>query len=240
MYEPGSVFKIVPFSAALADHVITPTTAFSRPRHGADRRLPVPRCRDSTALERLTATQILEYSSNIGTYEITSELGESRLLAQVQRLGFGRVSGLNFPGEASGILMDAAGWSPTDIASLPIGQQDAVTPLQVLDAYNTIANGGVFVTPSLVRAKVDADGILDPARRPGQRRALPVAVAAGARQDARPGRRGRHRDRGRRRRATRSPARPALLRSRLLARRSTSLVPTTLRSSGSPRPSTRS
>lgn len=176
MYEPGSVFKIVPFSAALADHVITPTTAFSVPDavridgslfHDAE----------THGVERLTATQILEYSSNIGTYEITNELGESRLLAQVQRLGFGRVSGLNFPGEASGILMDAAGWSPTDIVSLPIGQQDAVTPLQVVDAYNTIANRGVFVTPSLVRAKVDADGTLDPARRPGQRRVLPVAVA---------------------------------------------------------------
>jgi cell division protein FtsI (penicillin-binding protein 3) len=175
-YEPGSVFKIVPFSAALLDKVITPTTRLSVPYqvviagkvfHDAE----------SHGLENLSATQVLEYSSNIGTYEITKALGESGLLAGVSRLGFGQPTGLNFPGESQGLVANAQTFPSTDIAALPIGQVDAVTPLQVLDAYNTIANGGVFVTPSLVRATIGADGTMTKAPAGGTRRALPTSIA---------------------------------------------------------------
>ncbi|HUD69401.1 MAG TPA: penicillin-binding protein 2 [Acidimicrobiales bacterium] len=175
-YEPGSVFKIVPFSAALLDHVITPTTHLSVPDqvvidghvfHDAEQH----------GLEDLTATQVLEYSSNIGTYEIARDLGESRLLAGVSRLGFGQPTGLTFPGESQGLMASAQTFSPTDIAALPIGQVDAVTPLQVLDAYNTIANGGVFVTPSLVRATIGADGTMTKAPASAARRVLPTSIA---------------------------------------------------------------
>jgi len=86
-YEPGSVFKVVTFSAALQkDGLITPTTVFSvpnswswgRPFHDAE----------NHGLEHLTATQVLAQSSNIGTYEIAARVGESGILAQVQRFGF--------------------------------------------------------------------------------------------------------------------------------------------------------
>jgi cell division protein FtsI (penicillin-binding protein 3) len=176
VYEPGSVFKIVPFSASLLGGVITPTTPFEVPDyvmidghlfHDAEQH----------GLERLTATQVLEFSSNIGTYEITRELGEAGLLAGVRRLGFGEPTGLNFPGESAGLLTTAASYEPTDIASLPIGQEDAVTAQQVLDAYNVIANGGVFVTPSLVRAEINADGSVEKAATPKTRRALSSTVA---------------------------------------------------------------
>jgi cell division protein FtsI (penicillin-binding protein 3) len=176
-YEPGSVFKIVPFSAAMLAGIITPTSRFSVPDqvvidghvfHDAEQH----------GLLNYTATQILEYSSNIGTYEISRELGESGLLAGVERLGFGEPTGLNFPGESTGLLMNANGFSPTDIAALPIGQEDAVTPLQVLDAYNAIANGGTFVTPSLVRAKIGIDGSVTRTPSPLSRTALTPTVAA--------------------------------------------------------------
>jgi len=175
-YEPGSVFKIVPFSEGLADGVITPTSPFSVPDyvtidghvfHDAEQH----------GLEHLTATQILEYSSNIGTYEISHRLGEYRLLGGIQRLGFGQPTGLGLPAESSGVLIDPGHFSPTDIAALPIGQVDAVTPLQVLDAYNTIANGGIFVDPSLVRANLGADGTIVRLPAPGQHRALSPLVA---------------------------------------------------------------
>lgn len=176
VYEPGSVFKVVPFSAALLGGLIKPTTPFNVPDyvvidghvfHDAEQH----------GLQRLTATQILEYSSNIGTYEITSRLGESGLLAGVERLGFGSPTGLGFPGESSGLLTTASTFSPTSFAALPIGQEDAVTPLQVLDAYNAIANGGVFVSPSLVRCTISADGQLRPAAPSPAHRVLPTAVA---------------------------------------------------------------
>jgi cell division protein FtsI (penicillin-binding protein 3) len=177
VYEPGSVFKIVPFSASLLGGVITPTSPFSVPDyvmidgdlfHDAEQH----------GLERLTATQVLEYSSNIGTYEITRELGEAGLLAGVRRLGFGEPSGLGFPGESAGLLTTASDFEPTDIASLPIGQEDAVTAQQVLDAYNVIANDGVFVTPSLVRAEITADGTIVKPPTPATHRALTTKVAA--------------------------------------------------------------
>jgi cell division protein FtsI (penicillin-binding protein 3) len=157
LYEPGSVFKLVTFSAALQDGIINPNTVFSVPDqikldgstfHDAD---PHP-------TEDLTATQILAQSSNIGTSEIAQDLGEQRLLAQVKNLGFGEPTGLDFPGESPGLLATAAQWEPTDYVSLPIGQVDAVSALQVLDAYNAVANGGMFVQPKLVQGTVSPSG----------------------------------------------------------------------------------
>ncbi len=156
-YEPGSVFKVVTFSAALQAGLITPNTVFAVPNsvvvggryfHDAE----------NHGLEHLTATEVLAQSSNIGTYEIGLRVGESGLLAQVQRLGFGQSTSINFPDETSGLLVNAANWYASDRVALPIGQVDAVPAIQVLDAYNAIANGGVFVEPKLVRAYVSADG----------------------------------------------------------------------------------
>jgi cell division protein FtsI (penicillin-binding protein 3) len=159
LYEPGSVFKLVTFSAALQDSLINPNSVFTVPDqiqldgstfHDAE---PHP-------TEALTATQILAQSSNIGTSEIAQGVGEQRLLNQVKALGFGQPTGLDFPGESPGLLATAAQWEPTDYVSLPIGQVDAVSALQVLDAYNAVANGGVFVAPKLVQATVSPSGAL--------------------------------------------------------------------------------
>jgi len=162
LYEPGSVFKLVTFSAALQDGLINPNSVFTVPDHltldGS-----VFHDAEPHATESLTATQILAQSSNIGTSEIAQGVGEQRLLNQVKELGFGQPSGLNFPGESPGLLATPAQWEPTDYVSLPIGQVDAVSALQVLDAYNTIANGGVFVAPKLVQGTVSPSGVVHPA-----------------------------------------------------------------------------
>jgi cell division protein FtsI (penicillin-binding protein 3) len=157
LYEPGSVFKLVTFSAALQDGLINPNSVFTVPDqikldgstfHDAE---PHP-------TETLSATQILAQSSNIGTSEIAQGVGEQRLLNQVGALGFGQPTGLHFPGESPGLIATAAQWEPTNYVSLPIGQVDAVSALQVLDAYNAVANGGVFVAPKLVQATVSPSG----------------------------------------------------------------------------------
>ncbi|MGH3733302.1 MAG: peptidoglycan D,D-transpeptidase FtsI family protein [Acidimicrobiales bacterium] len=158
-YEPGSVFKVVTFSAALQAGLITPSTVLTVPNsivvggryfHDAE----------NHGLEHLSATQVLAQSSNIGTYEIGRRVGEAGILAQVERLGFGQTTSINFPDETSGLLVNAADWYASDQAALPIGQVDAVPAIQVLDAYNAIANGGVFVEPELVRAYVYPNGTL--------------------------------------------------------------------------------
>jgi cell division protein FtsI (penicillin-binding protein 3) len=158
-YEPGSVFKVVTFSAALQAGLIKPTTVFPVPNsvvvggrlfHDAE----------NHGLEHLTATQVLAQSSNIGTYEIGRLVGETGILAQVQKLGFGQTTSIDYPGETSGLLVNASNWYASDQVALPIGQVDAVPAIQILDAYNAIANGGVFVEPKLVRGFVDPDGVV--------------------------------------------------------------------------------
>jgi cell division protein FtsI (penicillin-binding protein 3) len=177
LYEPGSVFKLVTFSAALQDGLINPNSVFTVPDqlqldgstfHDAE---PHP-------TESLSATQILAQSSNIGTSEIAQGVGEQRLLNQVQALGFGQPTGLKFPGESPGLLTTAAQWEPTDYVSLPIGQVDAVSPLQVLDAYNAVANGGVFVAPKLVQGTVSPSGAVTPTAPSPTRQVISPAVDA--------------------------------------------------------------
>lgn len=176
-YEPGSVFKIVTFSAALQDGLITPRTVFQIPNqvivggrlfHDAE----------THGLIHLTATQVLAQSSNIGTYEIGLRVGEAGILAQVERLGFGQTTAVNFPGETAGLLVNAANWYASDEVALPIGQVDAVPPIQVLDAFNTVANGGVFVEPKLVRGYVYANGSVKATPPSVQRRAISPSVDA--------------------------------------------------------------
>lgn len=163
VYEPGSVFKLVTFSAALQDGIITPNQVFTVPNdllidgsvfHDAE----------SHPTEELTATDILAQSSNIGTIEIAQRLGANRLAAQIAALGYGEPSGLSFPGESPGIVLKTSQWQPTDLASTPIGQDDAVTAQQVLDMVNTVATGGTFVPPRLVRATVAPDGAVTPVK----------------------------------------------------------------------------
>jgi cell division protein FtsI (penicillin-binding protein 3) len=161
VYEPGSVFKLVTFSAALADGVITPTTPLTVPGsltmgsytfHDAE----------PHGAETMTPTQILAQSSNLGTIEIAQSLGESRLLAQIGNLGFGKPTGLDYPGESEGLVPGADAWTQTSPGSTPIGQDDSATAQQVLDAYNAVANGGVFVQPKLVQATVTPNGTVTP------------------------------------------------------------------------------
>jgi len=177
VYEPGSVFKLVTFSAALANSIVTPTTALTVPSA-----LPMGQYTfhdaEQHGTETLTATQILAQSSNIGTIEVAQKLGESRLLAQIANLGFGKPTGLGIPGESQGLVPGAAQWTGTSIGSTPIGQDDAVTAQQVLDAYNSVANGGVFVSPRLVRATVDAKGAVTAAPASASHRVIDPATNA--------------------------------------------------------------
>ncbi len=177
VYEPGSVFKLVTFSAALQDGIITPDMPFTIPNsvvidgstfHDAE----------SHPTERLTATQILAQSSNLGTIQIAQRLGATRLGAQIANLGFGRLTGLNLPGESQGIVLSPAKWQPTDIGATPIGQDDAVTAQQLLDMVNAVADGGTFVPPRLVRATVGSDGAVHALPRARTHRVIATWVTA--------------------------------------------------------------
>ena len=177
VYEPGSVFKLVTFSAALAASIINPTTAVQVP---AALPMGTYTFHDAEAhgTENLTATGILAQSSNIGTIKVAQSLGESRLLAQIGNLGFGKPTGLGFPGESQGLVPGPSGWTGTSIGSTPIGQDDAVTAQQILDAYNAVANGGVFVAPRMVRGTVSPSGATTAAPSSPSHRVIDTATNA--------------------------------------------------------------
>jgi cell division protein FtsI (penicillin-binding protein 3) len=177
VYEPGSVFKLVTFSAALAAGVTNPNQPIEVPAS-----LPMGTYTfhdaESHGTERLTASGILAQSSNIGTIEVAQALGKNRLLAQISNLGFGKPTGLRFPGESQGLVPGASSWTDTSIGSTPIGQDDAVTAQQILDAYNAVANGGVFIGPRLVRATVTPAGGVVAAKASPAHRVVDAATNA--------------------------------------------------------------
>jgi cell division protein FtsI/penicillin-binding protein 2 len=95
--------------------------------------------------------QILSHSSNVGAITIAQRLGASQLMTWIGRFGFGKPTGIDFPGESGGIVPSYPDqWSGTTIGNLPIGQGIAVTPIQIASAYAAIANGGVWIQPHLV------------------------------------------------------------------------------------------
>ena len=149
MYEPGSTFKLVTVSAALSEGIVTPRTAFTLPTsiRVADR---VIHEHDPRATERMTVAKILAQSSNVGTVTIAEELGEDRLARWIDRFGFGKPTGVDFPGESGGAVLPRARWSGSTIGTVPIGQGIAVTPMQMASVYAAIGNRGVLMPPHLV------------------------------------------------------------------------------------------
>jgi cell division protein FtsI (penicillin-binding protein 3) len=154
-YEPGSTLKVVTVAAALSEGLVTPSTSFQLAPsiHVADRVIHEAHRVDT---ERMTVAEILSRSSNVGTITLAELLGRSRLETWVERFGFGKKTGIDFPGETSGILPFY--WSGSTIGTLPIGHGIAVTPVQMAAAYAAVANGGVWMRPRLI------------ADRPGKRR----------------------------------------------------------------------
>jgi cell division protein FtsI (penicillin-binding protein 3) len=133
---------------------------------------------DPHPTEGWSVTRILTESSNIGTIKIAQMLGPERVDEYLRRFGFGEKTALNFPNEAAGLMLPVEDWSGTSIGSIPIGQGIAVTAMQMLSAYNVIANDGTYVPPRLVLETVDADGQRQPYVPPGTRQVVSPETAA--------------------------------------------------------------
>lgn len=176
MYEPGSAFKIVAFAGALEDNVVDPKTRFQVPDafQYMDR---VFNDSHSHPTEEMTVARILEQSSNVGTIKLGLQMGPAKLDSWIRRFGFGEETGLDFPGEAPGIVWPRKLWSGTTIATLPIGQGIAVTPVQMASAYSTLANGGVRVEPKLLHSTMDATGKVRPSPTARSMRVVSTATA---------------------------------------------------------------
>ncbi len=147
-YEPGSTFKALTVAGALADGVVRPTTQF---RVG-----PQIQVADRVINEAhgtggvFTVADILARSSNVGAVRIGLKLGSQRFDKWVRQFGFGHYTDLPLPGESAGIVPEVKDYSGSSMGNLPIGQGLAVTPIQMMQGYAAIANGGILVKPRLV------------------------------------------------------------------------------------------
>jgi cell division protein FtsI/penicillin-binding protein 2 len=148
-YEPGSTFKLVTIAGSLSEHIVTPGTTFRLPYsiHVADR---VVHDAEPRPTETMSVATILSHSSNVGAVTIAEKLGAPLLMEWIKRFGFGKTTGLDFPGESAGQVLPLEHWYGSTIGNVPIGQGIAVTPIQMASAYAAIANGGVWVQPHLV------------------------------------------------------------------------------------------
>jgi cell division protein FtsI (penicillin-binding protein 3) len=148
-YEPGSTFKAITVAGALQDGLVTPNTPFDIPPvlQFADRQIHDA---EDHGYETLNVANILKYSSNIGADLIGMKLGAKRFDYWVHQFGFGRDTGVDLPGEQSGIVLHWWNYSGSSMANLPFGQGESVTPMQMVAAYDAIANGGILRAPHVV------------------------------------------------------------------------------------------
>jgi cell division protein FtsI (penicillin-binding protein 3) len=156
-FEAGSVMKVFSVATALEEGVVAPDTEFqignallvgNRPIH------------DTHFFPYLNVGGIIKHSSNIGAAKIALRLGADKLYAGLRKFGFGVKSGIELPGEQTGMLRDGSKWRDIDLAHMAFGYGLTVTPLQVAGALAAIGNGGMYREPRIVDEVIEGDTIL--------------------------------------------------------------------------------
>jgi cell division protein FtsI/penicillin-binding protein 2 len=162
-YEPGSTFKAFTISAALEEKEVTPETTFTlEPQlHVADRVIEDAEARPTVTL---SVAEILAHSSNVGAATIGLQMGSEKFSRWINRFGFGRPTGVQYPGEEQGLVLPLDEYSGSTMGNLPIGQGLSVTPMQMVAGYTAIANGGILKRPQLIQ-KVDGEPVSEPKGR---------------------------------------------------------------------------
>ncbi len=157
IYEPGSVFKPIVGCMGLSENIITPQTVFEDKGSIkiADR---VIRNWDGEGRGQVPFEDIIKYSINTGMVQLGMQLGANQMIDYSKKFGFGQPTGIELPGEESGILYRPEDMYEPDIATMAIGQGIAVTPLQMLRAICAIANGGELLEPYIIDKIVMPDG----------------------------------------------------------------------------------
>jgi len=155
VYEPGSTFKPFLLAGILEEGLMTPeqTLYCEQGRYSVGGSV----VRDSRKFGDLTLMEMLKFSSNIGFVKLGKALERDRYYRYLQSFGFGSRTGVDFPGEVSGLIRPPSRWFEIDLAAISFGQGISVTPIQMAAAMAAIANGGLLMEPYLVETVTDAD-----------------------------------------------------------------------------------
>ena len=163
-FEPGSTYKVVAATAAVATQTVSLFDEF----YCEDGQFTVAgkTITDHEKFGLLTFPQIIAHSSNVGTIKIAQELGRNPLYQYSRDFGFGTLTGIRFPGETQGTLRQIKDWSEISLAEVSIGYEVGVTALQMVSAYAAIANGGFLLKPRLVEQILGQNGNVVYAEKP--------------------------------------------------------------------------
>lgn len=175
-FEPGSTFKAFTVASALENGTVTPASTFTLAPSITlyDRTIEESHPRGTVTLD---VGSILAQSSNVGAVTIGMQLGERKFSRWINRWGFGHPTGIDYPDEEQGIVIPYRDWSGSTIGNLPIGQGLSVTPIQMVQAYGALANGGILKSPRLVEK---VDGV--PLPKPKGRRVISRQVSTEVRE----------------------------------------------------------
>jgi len=157
-YEPGSTFKVLIMAAAINEHLVNADTVCdqcSGPRTISDYTI---KTWNDKYYPQSTMTQVIQHSDNVGMVFVSDKLGKEMLVSYIQKFGFGKPTGVDLQEESSPLLRADNDWKQIDLATASFGQGIAVTPLQMVRAVSTIANGGKLMKPYVVKKVLGPEG----------------------------------------------------------------------------------
>ena len=160
VFEPGSTAKAITMAAAIEEGIITPTSRFEVPYEYTTANGQTFKDSHEHGLDKMTAAGILVDSSNTGTIMIGQQLTEQQRYDYLRAFGFGQATGIGMPSESAGLLSNWENWDGRSKYAVLYGQAVAVTALQTSQVYQTLANGGERITPSLIKGYRNADGTI--------------------------------------------------------------------------------
>lgn len=167
VYEPGSMFKLVTYSGALEEGLISPEEMIDCQMGSIT--IDGHVIHDDERFGVMTIEQALAHSSDVAAIKIGLRLGQDRFYQYMRRYGFGARTGIDLPGEEQGLLKPPERWSGISIGALSMGQEVGVTALQIVSAYSAIANRGVLVPPRIIDHFERGSLLTEPQPRPSRR-----------------------------------------------------------------------
>jgi cell division protein FtsI (penicillin-binding protein 3) len=155
-YEPGSMFKIITAAAGIQEKVVEPEEILDCGNGSIE--IAGTRINDHAVFDKLSFKDAVAKSSDIGMIRVAQRVGRENFNRYLRDFGFGTTTGVDLPGESSGLLRPPSKWSAISLASLSFGQEVGVTALQMAMAAGAVANGGYLMKPLVVRQVEDSAG----------------------------------------------------------------------------------